>query len=78
MAVGVATLAARGVLQRPKADVGARVWTFLDGMGRPEKRKVGGSTPPLPTRWLMLFTALACGFTNPRDKDRLTGMGSSR
>ncbi|EFC82577.1 hypothetical protein FrEUN1fDRAFT_4300 [Parafrankia sp. EUN1f] len=54
MAVRVATRAASGGLQQPEGDVRARVWTFLDGMDRPEKRKVGGSTPPLPT-------VLTCG-----------------
>ncbi len=34
---------------RPEMDVRVRVRTLLDGMDRPEKRKVGGSTPPLPT-----------------------------
>ncbi len=65
VAVQVATLATRGVLQRPDMDARARVRTFLDGRDRPEKRKVGGSTPPLPTRWLSLLAALWAASPGP-------------
>ncbi len=73
VAVRVAMRAARGVLQWPKVDVRARVWTFLDGMDRPEKRKVGGSTPPLPTTSDLVF---CLSVEHPKNRYVATGVAT--
>ncbi|SQD97817.1 hypothetical protein FMEAI12_4320029 [Parafrankia sp. Ea1.12] len=46
---GLATLANRHVRRRPSAHENVRLRTLGWRSVRPEKRKVGGSTPPLPT-----------------------------